>query len=535
MAAALDSERQRLVGGHDDYADEDTDEDDQSTEEVLDELRLSDRRRSRTTPWAAVLCCVACVLAGFIGGGVHYSRTGAKLDTDEGDNPVVLTASMVDGVRFSPAGITLRSTECAPFSMDPNRTSRTNMVQRQLTPGSASAMASAEPHGARSRCSLNVCDPRPPTRVLALENVCLHNDTFYALSDRDAGPVLLMEDWWGDPKARTAYRRFLREVSSEAALPGRPVWLRDTWVVTSPRFRFGLGNIFHSILEEVGWLGRMMICGRIAADSGTRYLMMHRRRLLGRNTIGRLWEIATDGSGTYYIPGDAASATFCFRRVHVESEGGDVDPIADTCSHLASLHPKGEHTWPGWPAGEHTFVGFPTIVQRARARLGYPPAVPPVGELWPVARVTVVHRLKNRKLLNVAYLVRALKDAGYLVTVVSLECMPLEAQLALVSNSSTLLGVHGAGLTLGHALPQDALVIELRSAPCTEEARGVPYQMRRRNEIIPAPLDAVGPQIKCPPPWKYNSREMDAVVDIAAVLRTIRAKDPVASRAGGSL
>jgi hypothetical protein len=340
----------------------------------------------------------------------------------------------------------------------------------------------------------------------------------------------LMEDWWGDPKARTSYKRYLREVKSEAQIPGRHVWLRHTWVLTSPRFRFGLGNIFHSILEEVGWFGRMMTCAQAAVDPDTRYLMMHRRRLLGRNTVGRLWEIATGGAGTYYIPGEAAGTAFCFERAHVESEGGEVEPIAASCEHVAGLHPAGAHQWPGWPAGNRTFVGFLSIVENARARLGFPPQVPPVAELWAVPRVTVVHRLKNRKLLNVQYVVRALREAGFHVTVVALECMPLEAQLTAVSNSSTLLGVHGAGLTLGHTLPQDALVIELRSAPCTEEARGVPYQMRRRNKIIPAPLDGVGPQVKCPPPWKYNSREYDAVVDIDAVMRTIWEKDPIASK-----
>jgi hypothetical protein len=319
-------------------------------------------------------------------------------------------------------------------------------------------------------------------------------------------------------------------------VPGTKTWLRHSWVIASPRFRFGLSNIFHSILEEVGWFGRAMSCGRVAASAETRYLLMHRRRLLGRNTVGRLWEIATGGVGSYFIPQAAAASAFCFERLHVESEGGALEPMAAMCAHVAALHPKGPHEWPGWPAADATFVGFASIVEKARARLGLRPALVAVeaeaaAGAWAAPRVTVVHRLKNRKLVNVAFLVRALRDAAFDVTVVSLECMPLEAQLAVVSNSSTLLGVHGAGLTLGHALPQDALVLELRSAPCTEEARGVPYQMRRRNRIIAAPHDAVGPQVACPPPWKYNSREMDAVVDIGAVMSTIFAKDVIASSA----
>jgi hypothetical protein len=509
----------------------------ESTKLLAGDDELHEPRQLLRSPGRLSTCCCCCLLLSLAAGLLlgHTPRLmGAS--KEEGDNPVRLTSSEIAGVRYSPAGITLRSTECTPFSMDPNATSRANMVQRQLTSDSAAALGlrssgGAEQHSARSRCSFSICEPRPPTRVFHMEKVCLHNETFYLLSDRDTEPVILMDDWWGDPKSRTSYKRWVREVRTEQQIPGRQhVWLGHDWLITSPRFRFGLGNIFHSILEEVGWLGRAMICGSVAASRDTRYLMMHRRRLLGRNTIGRLWEIGTDGAGTYYIPGDAASTAFCFERVHVESEGGDLGPMRATCEHVGQLHPSGAHTWPGWPAGNATFIGFASIVERARARLGYRPEVVPVANEWAVPRVTVVHRLRNRKLVNVAYVVRALHEAGFHVTVVSLECMPLEAQLALVSNSSTLLGVHGAGLTLGHALPQDALVIELRSAPCTEEARGVPYQMRRRNKIIPAPLDAVGPQVKCPPPWKYNSREMDAVVDIAAVMRTIYEKDPIASK-----
>jgi len=117
------------------------------------------------------------------------------------------------------------------------------------------------------------------------------------------------------------------------------------------------------------------------------------------------------------------------------------------------------------------------------------------------------------------------------VTIVSLECLPLEAQVAVVSNSSTLMGIHGAGLTLGHTLPEDALVLELRTGACTEEARGVPYQMRAAARIVPAPREAVMPTRACPPPWKYNTRERDGVADIAAILDAIYELDPVASKA----
>ncbi|KAG8459517.1 hypothetical protein KFE25_012852 [Diacronema lutheri] len=464
------------------------------------------------------------------------------------DAPVELADATALGVRFAPAGISAASTACPPFAMDPNRTTRTNMRQLPLRAGTAPAARTRARRAELSWCAFDRCAARPPSRVVHLRNVCLHNDTFYAFSDRDAPPVLLHTDWWGHPREKRELRRLLREVRSEAALPAAPLWLEGTWVVTTPRFRYGGDNIFHAILEEVGWLMRAMSCGSIAATRDLSFLLEHGEPILGRTTLGRLWELATDGARTYFRPRDAMATAFCFRHVHAESSGEANAGLA-ACARLGragarararddvrggdmaavAAEAEAARAWPGWPAGNASFRGFPEIVERARARLGLARTVGRVERAWAAPRVTVVHRLKNRRIVNLGYLTDALRAEGFDVTVVSLECMPLEAQLAVVSNSSTLLGVHGAGLTLGHALPPDALVIELRTAPCTEEAHGVPYQMRRRNAIVPAPRAAVDPRGRCPPAWKVNNREKDAVVDIEAVLRTILAKDPIAS------
>jgi len=330
--------------------------------------------------------------------------------------------------------------------------------------------------------------------------------------------------------------RYLKEVSSERQIPGPRIWLTGTWVVATPRSRFGSDNLFHAIQEEIGYLRNLLSCGRVAASRNNSYLLEHDYPILGGkkspNTLGRLWELATDGGRSFFrIPSSRKSTTFCFKHAHVESSGPATEAVA-TCTRLgASFSPGIVMEWPdSWPAGNASFRGFSEVVERARGRLGLVPTVGLAEGQWDRPRVTVVHRLKGRLILNLGYLTDALRDEGFDVTVVALECMPLEAQLALVSNSSTLLGVHGAGLTLGHTLPPDALVIELRTSPCTEEARGVPYQMRRQNRIIPAPAVAVMPNASCPPPWKYNRREYDAVVDLDAVLRTIYEKDPIASR-----
>lgn len=449
----------------------------------------------------------------------------------EMDEPVRVTSWMVDGVRFAPDGIDLSSRACAPFSMDPNRTVRERIEQRALTADAARALQTAEPHGNQSWCAISVCTPsRDPMRVFHMQDVCMHNDTFFLLSDRDTEPAVLVDDWWGNPKRPRKFKRFLQEVSIESHVPGRHIWLGSSWTIITPKFRFGHANIFHAILEEIGWLGRTAQCGSIATGPDHNILLTQRRRLLGRSSTGRLWEIAAAGGHTFFAPMDESTA-LCFRRLHFEANTPlqPHDPPAAACEHVGALHAK-RPSWPRWPAGERSFGGFDQIVSQARVRVGLEPGNGPVEGKWQIPRVTVVHRLKNRRLLNIAYVAWVLRDIGFHVTVVSLECMPLEAQLAVVSNSSTLLGVHGAGLTLGHALPPDSLVIELRSAPCTEEARGVPYQMRPRNRIIPAPAAAVMPNASCPPPWKYNRRDYDVVVDIEAVLRTVYEKDPIVAR-----
>mmetsp|Transcript_18878 Transcript_18878/g.47038 ORF Transcript_18878/g.47038 Transcript_18878/m.47038 type:complete len:479 (+) Transcript_18878:1817-3253(+) len=436
---------------------------------------------------------------------------------------------MIRGVRFAPAGVNLSSRACPPFSMDPDRATRARLDQRPLTAAVALAMQTALPLGNASWCSVSACSTSAPLRIFHMTDVCVHNDDFFLLSDRDTEPVTLVDDWYASPKHHKTYKRTIREVRSEAGIPGQQVWLKDSWMITSPKFRFGHGNIFHAILEEIGWLGRATTCGKIATAPDMNYILLPRRHLLGRSPTGRLWEIAAEGASSYYMPKEQ-NHSICFRRLHFDTT---LEPVASaaseaSCAHVGALHAKPPE-WPGWPAArEKVFPGFDEIVSRARVRVGLAPEHGDIGGRYATPRVTVVHRLKNRRLLNIEYVAWILRDEGFHVTVVSLECLPLEAQLALVSNSSTLLGVHGAGMTLGHALPPDALVIELRTAPCTEEARGIPYQMRHHSRIIPAPAVAVMPNASCPPPWKYNKREYDAVVDIDAVLRTIYEKDPIA-------
>lgn len=547
-----------------------------------DDEVVSHRRCWLIGACACILCASTLLLAYALwpeGGRWRWPEGAATAGGLRPSESVRVTSALVSGVRFAPAGIDAASTACPPsFSRDPNHTTRAHTAHVPLRRDAVAALrARAQKADGPSWCAVDHCRGGPIVQVYHLSNVCLHKHTLYALSDRDAPPVLQHSGFWGPHLNKRFFSRYLREVSSERQIPGSPVWLNGTWVLSTPRLRYGRGNIFHALVEDVRWLQNAMGCGSVAATRETRYLTEHGRSILGPTSLGRLWELATDGAGTYYRPGDALYKTYCFERAHVESSG-QADGALAACAHLSALArpaptsgesaggPAGNWSgggsgsatggartdgragvggaaaaraargWPDWPAGNASFNSLLHLPRRARSRLGITPAN--VGKIgggaWSTPRVTIVHRLENRRILNLEYLSESLRDAGFDVTVVSLECMPLEAQLAVVSNSSTLLGVHGAGLTLGHALPLDALVLELRTAPCTEEAHGVPYQMRKRNQIIPAPRSAVQPRGSCePPPWKVNSRHKGAIVDIEAVLQAILRKDPVASSPRG--
>jgi hypothetical protein len=475
-------------------------------------------------------------------------QTGLVPDS-EVDFAVALTSTHANGLRFVPAGIDLLSRACPPFHIDPNRTVRERQAQRALTALLArEQMLSAETPGARSRCAVSArCGVAAPARVLRLQDVCVRNETYYLLSDRDtpAADALRMigadpvHDWWGHPKKRKYFDRFVREARGLGAVPGGAgaLWLNGTWAAPLLRFRFGHSNIFHTFQEEISALGTFSRCARTGGGSAMRFLLHQRRRLLpSRSSAARLWELATDGSPLFYVPPDAAATTFCFRRLHLELSSAEafLAPVFDMCARVDGLSaPAAFPDWPDWPAGEGTLDGTDVLARHARTRLGLsPPRVLPVAQqrAWLAPRVLLVHRLKNRRILNAALLAWVLRDAGMDVTVVALECLPLEAQIAVATNCSTYVGVHGAGLTFGKLTPTDALLLELRTAPCDEVTNGNPYNMRFKHVILGAPRDASMPNGSCPAPWRVNRRDYEATADIAAVLREIRDKDPVASR-----
>ena len=106
----------------------------------------------------------------------------------------------------------------------------------------------------------------------------------------------------------------------------------------------------------------------------------------------------------------------------------------------------------------HYLTGFQSFIWN---RLNIRPAAP-------ANQVTLIRRNRvasNRYVINEAQLIGQLeaecKRRGVAFEVVDFEGMPFERQVALMSRTSVLIGIHGAGLVNAMFLPPGAAVIEL--------------------------------------------------------------------------
>lgn len=166
--------------------------------------------------------------------------------------------------------------------------------------------------------------------------------------------------------------------------------------------------------------------------------------------------------------------------------------------------------------------------------------------------VTIIQRLRSRKILNLDYLVKALKKQKWAVNVVNFECMNIHAQFIAVQNSTTLIGTHGAGLSWSRWLHRDAAEIQLIGFPCAFEARSrmdyaQKYSIHHADihattlEINQTVLDHLCEIRKKPiheldvndkalrAATDYDVRNYDTVVDIPALVNSIKNLDPTYS------
>jgi capsular polysaccharide biosynthesis protein len=138
----------------------------------------------------------------------------------------------------------------------------------------------------------------------------------------------------------------------------------------------------------------------------------------------------------------------------------------------------------------------------------------------------------SRVIRNLSFLVTSLQALGADVTVVAFECMCLAEQIAAVANSSTLIGAHGAGLSHGNALPDDAAIVELRSSPSNATSAFTSMGFRPRHAIGGAPRAVTILAANCSDhggPWASNSKAA-VIADIDKVVDAVKRLDPIGLR-----
>jgi len=345
--------------------------------------------------------------------------------------------AVADGVRFCPAGLGYIARECPPAP--PRR--RLPILQWPLQAHTAETRVPERLTG--SSCATIEC--AGAAALTHMRDVCLRGSTVYLVSGVAGAPLPLTNASFGPRRSRHATLQ-LREVRSFAEIPGPLVWLQHAWVLGANPVRYGVNNLFHSVTEDIEWLAKLARCGRLRVGGSSRLLLLHGKALLNNSTLGLLWDLASGGARAYHLQ-QGGEDTFCFRLAHAETHGSP-EQLRDVRAACARARAWDETAWEGWPADKRdVFKGFPSIVHAAFARLRLPePPERAADGKWARPRVTIVHRLRNRRLLNVRYLAVLLRDAGYDVTVGGFECLPMHEQIAIAANSSTLIGVHGAGL-----------------------------------------------------------------------------------------
>lgn len=466
---------------------------------------------------AALLVCAGALAAaarsrGWLAGDVPSHAAGASFDAT-----AALASDLREGVRYVPPGVDARAATCAPSgdAETPAPGRPTARIEQRALDARAARGLRAPPADPDS----SACAVRMGTRaMLFVRNACLRDGTLFLRTSADRPPLSVWNASFGPADHPHVTRVQLAEWSTaEHAPPGPYHWVGGVWLALSPRFRFGTRNLFHALTESIHYLDAVARAARVAANE-TRALLVQPRDMLHDDVTGKLWALANGPRQAFHV---ARGVTVCFADLRMDvAHDGARAAEGGACSRAPMEQPR---------AASSEGVD---LVGAARRALGLPPAPREVGGLWPRPRITVVHRLKTRRIANLGFLTAALKALGADVTVASFECVPIEVQLALVSNSSTLIGVHGAGLALGKFLPHDGAILELRSAPCATADRSS-MRFRSRYRVLGAPRAATVPRAECPL-WKAKA-SFDAVVDVEAVLGAVNSLDAiVGAQRGGS-
>jgi hypothetical protein len=415
--------------------------------------------------------------------------------------------------RFVPRGIdfdTLACPEAAPKQMGLKR-------HALLDAESTTKYSKAPP-----RSDTGSCQVRDGT--LAMRNACLRDSIFYLRTGGNSERLIVRTPRWGPWGANGRAEPPLYFQPWRHAARGPPegrIWLRGAWLFAQPRLNFSPKNVYHSLdeIEKLDGIARRADM-RLSAFRGL-VTLNRGGPLLNGTLLGALIALAMDA---FHMPPKPMPSALCFDTVVLEIDQ-NVTAAASVCT--SRLDQGADAAEP--PLREPPGAGdcFLSLTREAYTQLRLHGAPPRSTGSFQSARVLIIHRLSSRRLVNLPYLAYALLRAGMDVTIAAFECLELKEQIALVSRASTLVGAHGAALSLGRFLPDDGAIIELRSSPCVEDDQSW-MGFRSRFAVIGAPPDATVPDIPCPL-WRAKTG-MPFVVGIVDVIHAVRVLDRVACR-----
>ncbi|KAJ1637171.1 hypothetical protein T492DRAFT_901142, partial [Pavlovales sp. CCMP2436] len=334
--------------------------------------------------------------------------------------------------RFVPRGIDFDTLVCP--KAPPKQTALG--THAPLTAESASAHRMAPPLS-----SVGSCEVRKG--MLVLRHACLHNSTFYLRTGADAERLVVRSPRWGPWGALGRAEPPVHLQTYGEAVPYGPpegrVWLRGAWLFAQPRLAFSPKNVYHG-LDEIEQLDDKARRADYRLRAFAAVVTLNRRGpLLNGTLLGAVIALAGDATVAYHLPPEPMPVPLCFRTAVLELDQNETRAAA-ACA--AAVSAPGAEPLPRAPPG--TRDSFVDVASGAYARLQMQGAPPRSSRGFASARVLIIHRLNQRRLVNLPFLAYELLRAGAHVTIAAFECLELTVQIALVSRASTLIGAHGA-------------------------------------------------------------------------------------------
>ena len=292
----------------------------------------------------------------------------------------------------------------------------------------------------------------PSRRVLFVSNESL------------AGLVLQQGEWGPWPRFlpfSTAPLSNLSHFFTDGLAP-----LEDTPVLELfYRLRYSLKNAFHSFAEIGGFASLYELLQTIEASD--LHLLLSQNELAGSRSFFGTALSSMCGNCTIHVPprGNQGRSLVCYRRALMR------------VSHEVAARIRG--------SARDQMLAFRFSPAEAWARtISIPPVNVKAGQQ---PRIVIIERLNSRRILNLGFVEKVLRQRGWGVTTVHLECLTVTEQFRAIRNATTLLGAHGAGLSWGRFLPTNATLIQLVGFPCAYESHS---NMHVHNPYGILPADA---------------------------------------------